>query len=72
MVARDRSARSKKSSQPPAFNMDELDEMENEKLSKVVTGELVKQVTKSMNEVNFAGFETRIKKMILNLIEKPV
>ena len=68
MVARDRSERSKNSSKPKPFNMDELDEMENEKLSKVVTGELVKQVTKSMNEVNFVGFETRIKKMILQLI----
>ena len=39
---------------------------------RLLTKRLVEDVTKSLNEVNFMGFEARIKKLILTLLENPV
>jgi hypothetical protein len=33
---------------------------------------IVQEVTKSLNEVNFFGFENRIRALILGLLEKPI
>ena len=38
----------------------------------MLTKRLVEDVTKSLNDVNFMGFESRIKKLILTLLENPV
>ena len=38
----------------------------------LVTKALIENVTKSLNEVNFMGFEARINKLILTLLENPV
>ena len=52
--------------------MEMLSELENTKLSKVMTHELVAQVTKSMNMVNFADFESKIKLMMLDILKQPI
>ena len=41
-------------------------------MSRVMTHELVSEVTKSINEVNFGQFENRIKEIILKIVEKPI
>lgn len=38
-------------------------------MSKVMTHELVSEVTKTINEVNFTQFEGRVRQLIMNLIE---
>ena len=49
-----------------------LSEGGNKEMSKVMTHELVNKVTKAMNEVNFMEFETRVKDLILTLLDKPL
>ena len=52
--------------------MRKITRLENDKMKKILTHELVKEVTRSMNEANFMGFEARIKAMILKLIEPSI
>ena len=52
--------------------MAQLTEAENGELSKVLTHELVHQVTKSMHEVGAVDFERRMKRVFLDLLEKPL
>jgi len=33
---------------------------------------LIKEVTLAMNDINFAGFESRVKEMIITLLEQPI
>lgn len=52
--------------------MRKITRLENDKMKKILTHELVNEVTRSMNEANFMGFEARIKAMILKLIEPSI
>ena len=52
--------------------MRKITNLENIQMKKVMTHELVNEITRTMNEVNFAGFEGRVKQLILTLIEKPL
>lgn len=52
--------------------MEMLSNSDNAKLSRVLTHELVDQVTKSMNMVNFSQFESNMKQMLLSILEKPI
>ena len=52
--------------------MRRITRLENDKMKKILTHELVNEVTRSMNEANFMGFEARIKAMILKLIEPSI
>jgi len=38
----------------------------------MLTHQVIKEITKTMNEVNFAGFETRVRSMIITLMEQPL
>ena len=42
---------------------------ESKQLQKVMPYNLIKEVTLAMNDINFAGFESRVKEMIITLLE---
>ena len=52
--------------------MSKLSQNENRDISKLLTHQLVKEVTKSMNTINFGGFESKVYSMIMELLEKPI
>ena len=49
--------------------MRRITRLDNDKMKRVMTHELVNEVTRTMNDVNFMSFETRIKDMILKIVE---
>ncbi len=54
------------------FDMAKLNASENRDLSRMLTHKVVKEITKTANEVNFVGFETRVRQMIISLMEQPI
>ena len=56
----------------PDLDMSKLTQNENREISKLMTHQLVREVTKTMNAVNFVGFEQRIYQLIIGLLENPI
>lgn len=54
------------------LNMSKMTQNQNREISKLLTHQVIKEVTKTMNAINFAGFEKRVNQLVLTLLEKPI
>ena len=52
--------------------MSRLTYNENREISRLLNHQVIKEVTKTMNNINFIGFERKVKEMIISFLEKPI
>ena len=52
--------------------MSRMSQNDNREISKLLTHQLVKDVTKTMNASSYMGIESKIRAMIISLLENPV
>ena len=62
----------KKKKKEPQFDMKKITQLDNEAMSKLMTHELVSHVTKTINEVHCTEVESRVKEIIVALLDKPL